>query len=104
MSFPWDEVVGDFFKERGTTITLTPEQWAEFEDVIDAAVSEINEIASYGHPSSSDVARINWEPKVKAAEKQGEYEAQWRDERIAALESANRRLSDRIRALEADRE
>jgi len=68
MNYPWDEVISDFFEERGITFELTEEQWEQFAKTMDDCHSEMNEQASYGRPSMAEVVEMNYAPERRAHE------------------------------------
>lgn len=69
MTYPYDEVMDDFFTRHNLpTLELTRGQWDDFEETMEACQSEISEQRSYTRPSFADMLEINESPKIKALE------------------------------------
>lgn len=103
LSYPWDEVISDFFEvERGIPLPVGHEGWEAFDEVMENCISEINETASYGVLSYADRADSMLREQRTKLEANQKWETDWRDERIKELESKVQELWVRVDRAERD--
>ena len=93
MYYPWDEAFEDLFKENNLPVeNITPGFWEEIADIVDRAISEMQEIESHRYPSTSDIRDDYWKRKMDNAKYEYEYDLKYYKDENKDLESENNRL------------
>lgn len=98
LSYPWPEA----FENYDIPLDLTQEQWETVDEMMDAAMREIQEIHSYGVPSQSDRIGAEIDRVKETMSRSHKYETDWRDERIKELENTVDRLWARVERAERE--
>lgn len=100
VSDAWAEAVSNTAEDLGVRIAAA--KIDDFAQSMHDHASAIDEVASYGRPSSYDVAEINWQPKVDAAKSEHESDRRRWSAREAELTRSIEDLRYRLRVARSE--